>query len=61
MGHEEQAVLLSMGRHVLAGLRRGRFPISCRGAVGSGRNPEFLQMLCCIHFFFLINVVENPD
>lgn len=37
MDHEKQAVLLSMGWHVLAGLGRGGFPHSYRGAIGSSR------------------------
>lgn len=37
MDHEKQAVLLSMGWHVLAGLGRGGFPHSHRGAIGSSR------------------------
>lgn len=37
MVHEKQAVLLSMGWHVLAGLGRGGFPHSYRGATGSNR------------------------
>lgn len=54
MGHEEQAVQLSKGWHVLAGLVG--CPPACRGAVGSGRNLEFLLILYCVTFF--INIAD---
>lgn len=59
MGHEEQAVLLSMDWHALAGLGREVFPIHTGEQLAVVEIQSFADIM--LYKFFFIPIVENAD